>query len=168
MGAIAMGGVRVLNEEVLRALRLPPTVIDAVAEREQRELERRARLYRGTRPPLEVGGKTILSNELQPKLAGFFSKSRKPSQDELDDEPWELTFAPQPARVKFDGNLARLTFYFTGFKSEKGEFPGLQVTSAYRLARETPNVKLVREEIDVLPIDYSEENPAPLSGRPGP
>ena len=41
MGAIASGGVRVLNKEVIDGLRIPDDVIDAVAEREQQELERR-------------------------------------------------------------------------------------------------------------------------------
>ncbi|MBA3533698.1 MAG: phosphoribosyltransferase [Ardenticatenales bacterium] len=60
MGAIAMGGVRVLNEEVVRSLRMPSKVINTVAEREQRELERRACLYRGNRPPLDVSGRTVI------------------------------------------------------------------------------------------------------------
>src|SRR5438477_5389748 len=49
MGAIATGGVRVLNDEVVRLLSVPPEVIDQVAAEEQRELERRERLYRGGR-----------------------------------------------------------------------------------------------------------------------
>jgi predicted phosphoribosyltransferase len=60
MGAIATGGVRVLNEEVKRALRIPDYVIDAVAAQEQRELARRERLYRGDRPPPDVRGKTVI------------------------------------------------------------------------------------------------------------
>lgn len=50
MGAIASGGVRVLNEEVVGALQLSSEAIERVAEAEQRELERRERLYRGARP----------------------------------------------------------------------------------------------------------------------
>lgn len=60
MGAIASGGVRVLNEDVVSYLRVPPGTIDAVAEMEERELERRERSYRGSRPPLDVGGKTVI------------------------------------------------------------------------------------------------------------
>jgi predicted phosphoribosyltransferase len=60
MGAIASGGVRVLNEDVLRQVPLRPEVIDGVAEREQRELERRERSYRGERPPLEVRERTVI------------------------------------------------------------------------------------------------------------
>lgn len=60
MGAIASGGVRVLNREVLDLMPVPQRTIDAVAEREQRELERREREYRGSRPPLDVRGKTAV------------------------------------------------------------------------------------------------------------
>jgi len=60
MGALASGGVRVLNEEVVRILQVPEEVIDEVAAREQRELERRERLYRGDRPPPDVRGRTVI------------------------------------------------------------------------------------------------------------
>jgi predicted phosphoribosyltransferase len=60
LGAIASGGVRVMNEDLVRALRLPATAIDAMAAREQQELERRERLYRGDRPPPDVRGRTVL------------------------------------------------------------------------------------------------------------
>ena len=60
MGAIATGGVRVLNDEVLRYLHVPDEVIDAVASKEQRELERRERLYRDDRPAPDVRGRTVI------------------------------------------------------------------------------------------------------------
>jgi putative phosphoribosyl transferase len=60
MGAIASGGVRVLNEDVVRSLRIPGQVIDAVAANEQKELERRERAYRGDAPPLDVRGRTVI------------------------------------------------------------------------------------------------------------
>src|SRR5215212_8446881 len=60
MGAIATGGVRVLNDDVVSYLRVPGRVIDAVAADELRELERRERAYRGTRPPPDVKGKTVI------------------------------------------------------------------------------------------------------------
>lgn len=60
MGAIASGGVRVLNEDVVRALQVPDEVLEAVAAEEQAELERRERIYRGERPPPEVQGHTVL------------------------------------------------------------------------------------------------------------
>jgi putative phosphoribosyl transferase len=60
MGALASGGVRVLNEDVVRMLRISDAVIDAVAEDEQRELERREQLYRDGRPALDVRGRTVI------------------------------------------------------------------------------------------------------------
>src|SRR2546429_2688939 len=60
MGAIATGGVRVLNEDTVRYLSIPGEVIDAVAADEQRELERRERLYRGEHPAPDVRGKTVI------------------------------------------------------------------------------------------------------------
>jgi putative phosphoribosyl transferase len=60
MGAIATGGVRVLHEAVIRELGVPRHVIDAVTERERRELERREELYRGNRPAPRVEGRTII------------------------------------------------------------------------------------------------------------
>ena len=60
MGAIATGGVRVLNDDVVDYLRIPGEVIDAVAADESRELERRERTYRGNRPEPEVRGKIII------------------------------------------------------------------------------------------------------------
>jgi predicted phosphoribosyltransferase len=60
MGAIASGGVLVLNDDVVRALQIPDDVIRQVAEREARELERRERRYRGDRAPLALRGTTVL------------------------------------------------------------------------------------------------------------
>jgi putative phosphoribosyl transferase len=60
MGAIASGGVRVLNEDVVRSLRIEPAVIESVAAAETRELARREDLYRGTRPPLDLAGKVVI------------------------------------------------------------------------------------------------------------
>jgi putative phosphoribosyl transferase len=60
MGAIATGGVRVLNPEIVSAIRLPEAEIDAVEERERQELERRERLYRGDRPRPEVSGRCVI------------------------------------------------------------------------------------------------------------
>lgn len=60
MGAIATGGVRVLNGEVVESLRIPEEVIDAVAARELRELERRERAYRDDRPAPDVQGRTVI------------------------------------------------------------------------------------------------------------
>jgi putative phosphoribosyl transferase len=60
MGAIASGGVKVLNTKVVEDLRVPERIIDAVAAREQQELERRERAYRDDRPPADLCGKTVI------------------------------------------------------------------------------------------------------------
>ena len=60
MGAIASGGVCVLNADVLRMLNIPPRVVDAVAARERRELARREQAYRDGRPPPEVRDRTVI------------------------------------------------------------------------------------------------------------
>jgi predicted phosphoribosyltransferase len=60
MGAIASGGVRVLNDDVVGAMSVPAHVIDTVAAREQRELERRQKAYRGERPLQDFTGKTVI------------------------------------------------------------------------------------------------------------
>lgn len=60
MGAIASGGVRVLNGSVVEGLGIPDHVIEEVAARELRELERRELMYRQDRPPQEVEGRTVI------------------------------------------------------------------------------------------------------------
>lgn len=60
MGAIASGGVRILNKEVIRTLKIPEEIIDQVTAREQLELERREQLYRGGRPGYDVRGRTVV------------------------------------------------------------------------------------------------------------
>jgi predicted phosphoribosyltransferase len=60
MGAVATGGVRVLNDQLVTRLGIPERVIEAVAAREQQELARRERLYRGGRPPPDVRGRTVI------------------------------------------------------------------------------------------------------------
>jgi putative phosphoribosyl transferase len=60
MGAIASGGVRVVNASVVHALRLRDEDIDAVAREEQVELERRERAYRGDRAPAVTAGRRVV------------------------------------------------------------------------------------------------------------
>lgn len=60
MGAIASGGVRVINDEVVTAYQLPESVIEAVARVEGAELERRERTYRDGRPPTPLGGRIVV------------------------------------------------------------------------------------------------------------
>jgi predicted phosphoribosyltransferase len=60
MGAIATGGVRVLNADVVGELRIPSGVIDVVSAREVAELSRRERAYRGDRSPLEIVDRVVI------------------------------------------------------------------------------------------------------------
>jgi putative phosphoribosyl transferase len=60
MGAIASGGVRVLNPEVVAHLAIPAQAIEQVAVREQQEMERRERLYRDGRAPPAIEGRTVI------------------------------------------------------------------------------------------------------------
>jgi predicted phosphoribosyltransferase len=60
MGAVATGGLRVLNDEIVHGLDIPEREIAAVADRELHELSRRERLYRGDHPPPDVGGRTVI------------------------------------------------------------------------------------------------------------
>jgi predicted phosphoribosyltransferase len=60
MGAIASGGVRVLNEAVLAALRVPEEAVEAASRREAEELRRRERLYRRGREPADPSGRTTI------------------------------------------------------------------------------------------------------------
>lgn len=60
MGAIASGGIRVMNRIVVDGLDIDQASVDEVAQREQRELERREQAYRGERPPPDVAGATVI------------------------------------------------------------------------------------------------------------
>jgi len=60
MGALASGGIRVLNEDVIADLEIPEVWIERVVAKEQQELDRRAHAYRGDRPPLNVCDKIVL------------------------------------------------------------------------------------------------------------
>jgi putative phosphoribosyl transferase len=60
MGAIASGGMRVLNNDVVRQLDIPPDALDQVVLRELTELQRREREYRGERPPPDVSGRAVI------------------------------------------------------------------------------------------------------------
>ncbi len=60
MGAIASGGTTVLNEDVLRSLRVPERVLEAVTERETRILQRMEAAYREGRAPIAIEGRTVI------------------------------------------------------------------------------------------------------------
>lgn len=60
IGAVARGGRVVVNDDIIRALRVSPQQLRDIVEREGRELLRREAAYRGERPPIEVTGKTVI------------------------------------------------------------------------------------------------------------
>ena len=60
MGAIATGGMQVLNKLVVRSLGISEAEIESAAARERLELERRERLYRGARPAPDIAGRTVI------------------------------------------------------------------------------------------------------------
>jgi len=60
MGAIASGGVRVLNQPVIRACRVSPADIEQIADEEVKELERREHAYRGARAPIDVKARAVI------------------------------------------------------------------------------------------------------------
>lgn len=60
MGAIASGGIRVLNDDVVASLGIKPETIEAVTEQELQELQRRDRNYRGDQPLPKISERTII------------------------------------------------------------------------------------------------------------
>jgi len=60
VGAIASGGIRVLNEALIADLRVPPTIVDEITSREENELKRREELYRQGRPARPAGNRTVI------------------------------------------------------------------------------------------------------------
>jgi predicted phosphoribosyltransferase len=60
IGAVATGGIRVLDASLLAQFGIGSEVLERIAERETRELQRRERAYRGELPPRDVKGKTVI------------------------------------------------------------------------------------------------------------
>ena len=86
MGAIASGGICVLNEDVVRAAGIPNEAINTVAADEERELERREHVYREGRPAVAVQGRTVilvddgLATGSSMRVAVMALKRKKPAQ----------------------------------------------------------------------------------------
>lgn len=60
MGAIAPGGVEVLDRRLIASLGIAPQIVKAAIQRESAEIERREKLYRGGRPALDLHGRTVV------------------------------------------------------------------------------------------------------------
>jgi predicted phosphoribosyltransferase len=86
MGAIASGGARVLNRDLILALGIPDEVVEQVTREEERELERREREYRDERPPVDVRGRTVilvddgLATGSSMRVAVLALKQKQPAQ----------------------------------------------------------------------------------------
>jgi putative phosphoribosyl transferase len=60
MGAIASGGIQILNEDIIRLFKVAEAAVDAITRREQQQLEKLDRLYRKGRPPVDVLGRCVI------------------------------------------------------------------------------------------------------------
>lgn len=86
MGAIASGGVRVLNDDLVQRLAIPDYMISATVAKEEEELVRRERDYRGDRPPLDVEGRTVvlvddgLATGSSMRVAALALRNKKPAE----------------------------------------------------------------------------------------
>jgi putative phosphoribosyl transferase len=86
MGAIAVDGTRVLDEETIRYLGISAEAVEVVTRQEQKELERREKLYRAGRPPLNLRGRIAilvddgLATGSTMLAAIRFSKQRSPER----------------------------------------------------------------------------------------
>jgi putative phosphoribosyl transferase len=86
MGAIAAGGVRVLNQDAVRALGISRGLVDLVAEREQRELQRREREYRDGRASVDIRDRTVilvddgLATGSSMRVAAIALKKKEPAE----------------------------------------------------------------------------------------
>ena len=85
IGAIASGGIRVLNDRVIAECGIDAATIDLITRREQQEIERRDLAYRGDRPPIELLHRTIvlvddgLATGATMRAAVTALRSRKPA-----------------------------------------------------------------------------------------
>ncbi|MDB6065636.1 MAG: putative phosphoribosyltransferase [Pedosphaera sp.] len=60
MGAVASGGVKILNDDVIQQVGISGNMIDAIVQEKERELEQQEKIYRGERPPAEIKGRTVI------------------------------------------------------------------------------------------------------------
>ncbi|MDP9020403.1 MAG: phosphoribosyltransferase, partial [Actinomycetota bacterium] len=116
MGAIASGGVRVVNDSALAGLRIDQATVDAVTLREREELDRREQRYRRGRPPPDVAGKVVilvddglatgatmraavaaLRRQGPRRIVVAVPAAAKPTRDELAAEVDEIVVAATPS-----------------------------------------------------------------------
>lgn len=105
MGAVASGGVRVLDQTLIREAGISPAVLQRVVEQEERELLRRERAYRGDRPPLELTGRTVIL--VDDGLATGYSMRAAVSAARQTGARWIVVAVPvgPPDRLRDIGRL---------------------------------------------------------------
>ena len=134
MGALATGGVRVLNDAVVHGLRIPEQVIDAVAAREQRELERRERAYRDGRPAPRVSGRTVI---LVDDGLATGATMRAAAQALRLQHPARVIIDPPVGYTQLDSRVATSNRYsrlFLDVVPEIGQHPDCRLHRGVRLA----------------------------------
>ena len=113
-----------------------------------------------------IGGKSIKSQEMADGLFDLFPKVDPKVPEPTPDDEWSITFAKNPIRVRFADDHAHLTMFIEKFESEKGDFPGIQVSAQYAVVCEPPSLSLRRVgDVEVLPIDFRADSSGGLSGR---
>ena len=105
MGAIASGCVTVLNENAIQRMGITPETVETVAARELSELERRERLYRGDRPPLDLDGRDII---LVDDGIATGSSMRAAIESVSANDPSSVTVAVPVAPRSSEGELGPL------------------------------------------------------------
>ncbi|MDB6067689.1 MAG: putative phosphoribosyltransferase [Pedosphaera sp.] len=60
MGAVASGGVKILNDDVIRQVGIPGNMIDAIVQEKERELGQQEKIFRGERPSVDIKGRTVI------------------------------------------------------------------------------------------------------------
>ncbi|MGI9125274.1 MAG: erythromycin esterase family protein, partial [Mycobacterium sp.] len=104
VGALATGGRVVVNDDVLRGLRVTPQQLREIAEREARELVRRETAYRQGRPPLNVTGKTvILVDDGLATGSSMMAAVQALSESEHEENVIAVTAAPHTTCLEFAG-----------------------------------------------------------------
>ena len=96
MGAIASGGIQVLNYDVICALDIPEEIIEKIVAREQKELERREQLYRDGRPAPDVKGQTVILID-----DGLATGARSPFSERPNTSSGTWTFPFHSARSRW-------------------------------------------------------------------
>ena len=100
MGAIASGGVRIVNEGVMRDMGISAPLLESVAVGEQNELARREKVYRGERQAVGVEGRTILLVDDGLATGSTMRAAVAALRKEIRSESWWPFPSPREAHAK--------------------------------------------------------------------